>query len=99
MPRLASLTWLAGATGEAVTQRAPTDRAVTHPTMTPQVPEGRDLVAGGPHLRNARASPLTPEGRVLANRAVAYDTGFLATLGEGTPAGAAGRGGRVGARR
>ncbi|MFI1098199.1 MarR family winged helix-turn-helix transcriptional regulator [Streptomyces sp. NPDC020917] len=92
---LASLTWLAGASGEAVTQRALADHAVTDPMMTSQVLrvlEGRDLVVRGPHPQDARARALsvTPEGRDLANRAVAAveacDAAFFAALGDGIPA-------------
>jgi DNA-binding MarR family transcriptional regulator len=92
---LASLTWLAGASGETVTQRALADHAVTDPMMTSQVLralEGRGLVVRGPHPQDARARALsvTAEGRALANRAVAAveacDAAFFAALADGTPA-------------
>ena len=91
---LASLTWLEGTAGEPVTQRALADHAVTDPMMTSQVLrvlEERGLLVRRPHPRDARARALsaTPEGRDLANRAVASveacDEEFFAVLGEDLP--------------
>jgi DNA-binding MarR family transcriptional regulator len=86
---LASLTWLAGE--GPVTQRELADHAATDPMMTSQVLralERRDLVTRTPHLgdKRARAVLVTPEGRELANRAVAAvegcDANFFQPLNE-----------------
>ncbi|NUS17722.1 MAG: winged helix-turn-helix transcriptional regulator [Streptomyces sp.] len=91
---LASLTYLQ-AEGTPVTQRRLADHAVTDPMMTSQVLralEGRGLVTRGPHPHDARARTLavTPEGREVANRAVAAaeacDAAFFAPLAGATPA-------------
>jgi DNA-binding MarR family transcriptional regulator len=87
---LASLTWLAGVSGEPVTQKALADHAATDPMMTSQVLralETRDLLRRlpHPHDRRARALAPTPQGAALANRAVvaveACDRDFFAVLG------------------
>lgn len=85
---LAGLTWL-GADGP-VTQKALADHSATDPMMTSQVLralEARGLVERRPHPQDGRARALavTPEGRRLANQAVAdveaCDAGFFAALG------------------
>lgn len=92
---LASLSWLHGAAGGPVTQRALADHAATDPMMTSQVVrvlEGRGLLLRGPHPDDARARALTPtpEGAALADRAVASvescDAAFFAALGPALPA-------------
>lgn len=90
---LASLTWLHGAAGAPVTQKALADHAVTDPMMTSQVLralEARDLLRRLPHPHDRRARALAPteEGAALANRAVAAveacDRAFFAALGQDT---------------
>ncbi|WP_078862181.1 MarR family winged helix-turn-helix transcriptional regulator [Streptomyces sp. NRRL F-5123] len=93
---LASLTYLQAAEAPApVTQRRLADHAATDPMMTSQVLralEARGLLTRDPHPHDARARTLsvTPEGRSLANAAVAAaeacDAAFFAPL---TAAGAA----------
>lgn len=91
---LASLTYLQSE-GAPVTQRRLADHAATDPMMTSQVLralEGRGLLTRRPHPGDARARVLapTPEGRELANRAVAAaeacDAAFFAPLAATAPA-------------
>lgn len=90
---LASLSWLQA--DGPVTQRQLADHAATDPMMTSQVLralEARGLVHRPPHPQDGRARALavTPEGRVLADRAVmaveACDTAFFGALGENAKA-------------
>lgn len=92
---LASLTWLHGAAGGPVTQKALADHAATDPMMTSQVLralEARDLLRRLPHPSDRRARALAPtdSGAALANRAVAAvegcDRAFFAALGNGVGA-------------
>lgn len=91
---LASLSWLHGAGGGPVTQRALADHAATDPMMTSQVVRAlaaRALLLRSPHPDDARAYSLTPtpEGAALADRAVASveacDAAFFAALGPDIP--------------
>ena len=91
---LASLSWLHGAGGGPVTQRALADHAATDPMMTSQVVRAladRGLLRREPHPGDARARSLTPtpEGAALADRAVASveacDASFFAALGPELP--------------
>jgi DNA-binding MarR family transcriptional regulator len=89
---LASLAWLD--TGAAVTQKHLADHAGTDAMMTSQVLralEHRALLTRLPHPDDGRARALavTPDGRALADRAVAAveacDREFFAVLGPDTP--------------
>lgn len=90
---LASLTYLQ-AEGTPVTQRRLADHAATDPMMTSQVLrvlESRGLLTRRPHPTDARALALspTPEGRALADAAVAAaeacDADFFAPLDAAAP--------------
>jgi DNA-binding MarR family transcriptional regulator len=87
---IASLTWL-GADGP-VTQKQLADHARTDPMMTSQVVRtlvGRGLLERTPHPGDGRAWSLsvTPDGRVLVNRAIvaveSCDESFFGGLGSG----------------